>query len=166
MSLSNTSLAFLRELRQALDNVEIDGEKPRFDVQTFLIGNGGSAAVASHISNDMVKSGWDAVALTDPAVMSCMANDYGWENVYREQVKRHGLKDDVLIAISSSGMSGNIINAVAFAKGKNMKVITCSGFDADNALRSMGDYNIWVPSSNYGVVEICHLSILHSLVKP
>jgi D-sedoheptulose 7-phosphate isomerase len=166
MSLSNTSLAFLRELEIALTNVEVSGTLPRLDVQSYLIGNGGSAAIASHIANDMVKSGWDAFALTDPAVLTCMANDMGYENVYREQLKRHGLSQDILIAISSSGRSANIVNACAYARSRDMKVITCSGFDAGNPLRDMGDYNIWVPSANYGIVECAHLAILHSLVNP
>ena len=166
MSLSNTSLGFLRELHTAIQNVEVDGVRPSFDLHTFLVGNGGSASVAGHISNDLVKAGKRATSLSEPAILTCLSNDLGYENVYLHQLQVWGRNEDTLIAISSSGRSENILRATQYARGKGLSIITCTGFDADNPLRALGDYNIWVPSANYGVVEVAHLSILHSLVKP
>ncbi len=132
----------------------------------YLIGNGGSAAIASHIANDLVKGGWHAVALTDPAVMSCIANDVGWADVFAWQVMHHIAPGEWLWAISSSGRSANILRAAHEANALRANVMTLSGFDANNPLRTLGDVNYYVPSHNYGVVEICHLAILHSIVNP
>jgi D-sedoheptulose 7-phosphate isomerase len=149
----------------AIRDAESDGHwTPRG--RTFLIGNGGSAAVASHICNDLVKRGTSAFTLNDPAVVSCIANDDGWPFVYESQLSRHWTQTGTLIAISSSGRSANILNAAHYAKKARYNVITLSGFSPDNELRSIGDVNYWVPSTNYGVVEIAHLTILHSLVNP
>lgn len=166
MSLSSTSLGFLRNLHTALEGVETDGIPPTglSTERTLLIGNGGSAAIAEHIAVDMVKAKCDAQALTNPVILSCLANDLGYENVFRHQLL--GASGTVLIAISSSGKSPNIINAAAYAASLGVYVVTMTGFDADNPLRGMGDYNVWVPSHNYGVVECAHLAILHSIVKP
>jgi len=132
----------------------------------FLIGNGGSSAVAAHIANDLVKQGHSAFSLSEPAILTCLSNDYGYDRVYVEQLKAHENPGDTLVAISSSGQSQNILKAVTWAVQMQMEVVTLSGFDANNPLRHMGDINYWVPSHNYGVVEVSHLAILHSVVLP
>jgi D-sedoheptulose 7-phosphate isomerase len=95
--------------------------------------------------------------------LTCFANDYGYEEVFEAQLNRH--KTGTLVAISSSGRSKNILNAVRYAL-PTMTVVTFSGFDKNNPLRDMGNINYYVPSHNYGIVEVAHLTILHSLVKP
>jgi len=101
--------------------------------RVFFIGNGGSAAVASHMATDWAKNGGFATfGPGDVAMMSCYGNDYGFETVYGENIHRHGMIGDVLFAISSSGMSENIINAVHAAKSKRMNVVTLSGFGEGN----------------------------------
>jgi len=133
----------------------------------YLIGNGGSSAIASHIANDIVKVLCKpAYVLTDPAMLTCMANDYGWENALREMISRYITEDDALICISSSGQSENILGAASFAQALGAYVVTFTGFEWNNPLRLMGDCNYWVPSSSYGVVECAHLVLLHSLVNP
>jgi D-sedoheptulose 7-phosphate isomerase len=130
----------------------------------FVIGNGGSAAVAAHIVNDFVNMGkLRALTLHDPSVLTCLANDYGYENAYARMVTTLARKGDMLIAISSSGKSKNICNAVEAAKAAGARTVTLSGFSTDNPLRRLGDVNIWVPSEDYGMVEIAHLFILHNL---
>lgn len=153
---------------QALLNVEVTGEPFELSAPSryFLIGNGGSTTVAQHIAVDMVKNGFSAFALTDPAVMSMLANDTKWGSVFDEQILVHGRSNDVLIAISSSGNSDNIINAVEYAKSRFMTTLVLSGFAPGNPLRALGGVQYYVPSSNYGVVEIAHLAILHSIVNP
>jgi len=130
----------------------------------YLVGNGGSSGVVSHSSIDFINAcKLRAVALTDTSVLTCLANDYGYENVFSEGLKTLFTSKDALIAVSSSGSSQNIRNAAVVAKEIGGKVITFSGFKADNPLRSLGDYNFWLNSSDYGKVEIGHALLLHIL---
>lgn len=134
--------------------------------RTWLVGNGGSAAVASHIANDMIRMGIPAVALVDPPTLSANANDFGWQEGFSRQGAILFSPGDLAIAISSSGRSPNVLNAAKAAKEKGCDLLTLSGFFEDNPLRQMGDVNLWVDSQNYGVVEIAHLAMLHEMVKP
>jgi D-sedoheptulose 7-phosphate isomerase len=128
----------------------------------YIVGNGGSAAIASHAAIDFINMDkMRAISLLDPAVTTCISNDYGYEYVYSKQLTQFMKKEDVLIAISSSGKSQNIINAVTTAENAGAKTITLSGFSENNPLRQTGDYNIWLNSNNYGQVEIGHAFILH-----
>lgn len=122
--------------------------------------------MASHIANDIVARGGSALTLTDPATLTCAANDYGWHEALAIQVRALSNAYRILIAISSSGKSQNILNAVSVAKESGAKIVTFSGFSPNNPLRALGDCNYYVPSSNYGIVEIAHLAILHAIVNP
>jgi len=130
----------------------------------YIIGNGGSAAIASHAVIDFLNVGEiSSHTLHDAATLTCMANDYGYESVFSNIIK-HTLKPkDILIAISSSGQSKNIIAAVETAKNNDSTVITLSGFNPNNKLRAMGDINFWSNSDDYGIVEIAHQFILHNI---
>ncbi len=131
----------------------------------FFIGNGGSAAVASHMAIDYMKNGGFATfGPGDAAQVTCLGNDLGFNNVYSLPIERHGQLGDCLFAISSSGMSEDILDAVAAAKRKMMNVVTLSGFGEGNFLRGKGQVNFYVPSNQYGTVEIAHLAILHSIL--
>lgn len=128
----------------------------------YIVGNGGSAAVASHIHNDFCNvGGLRAMTLHEPAVLTCFSNDYGYENAYASLIKKMARKNDLLIAISSSGQSKNILNASIAMRACQGKVITLTGFSPQNPLRTTGDLNFWVKSKNYGLVEIAHLFTLH-----
>lgn len=128
----------------------------------YLIGNGGSSAVAEHMAIDLTKNaGLKAMAISGTPMLTTFANDYGYENVYKKAIEVFGNKRDILIAISSSGSSVNIINACKIAKVKGMKVITLSGFKPDNPLRKMGEINFWVNSMAFGYLEVIHGFILH-----
>jgi D-sedoheptulose 7-phosphate isomerase len=164
------------KLVKALDNIEVEDSGWQ-SVQNFIthfgldkarlffIGNGGSAAIASHLATDAQKNGrFPTFGPGDCSLMSCYGNDYGFDHVYSEQIERHGQLGDVLFAISSSGMSENILRAVDCAKKKMMNVVTLSGFGEGNFLRSKGQVNFYVPSNEYGTVEISHLAILHSIL--
>lgn len=130
----------------------------------YVIGNGGSAGVASHAVVDLVNVGkMRAYALHEPALMTCMANDYGYENAFARMLKDMARAGDALIAISSSGNSKNIRNAALQVAQNGGTVITLSGFAANNPLRSLGDINIWLGSMDYGMVEVGHQFILHNL---
>ncbi len=135
------------------------------DGLTYIIGNGGSAGIASHFCNDLVKAlKIPASTLVDTNVLTCLANDFGYEKCYSEALKVNLKKQDLLVAISSSGNSLNIINACKVAKEKGAKVITLSGFDSVNPLRQLGDLNFWLGRIDYGLVEMGHLFLLHTVI--
>lgn len=130
----------------------------------YLIGNGGSAGVASHAVTDFVNVGkLRATTLHDSALITCMSNDYGYENAFARILSTTADARDVLIAISSSGQSKNICNAVATMRGLGGTAVTLSGFKRDNPLRGLGDTNIWLDSTDYGMVEIGHQFVLHNV---
>lgn len=130
----------------------------------YVIGNGGSAAVASHAVIDLVNvAKLRAFTLHEPSVLTCIVNDYGYENAYSRLLAHMARPGDVLIAISSSGRSMNIRNAATQVAGNGGSVITLSGFLHDNPLRSLGDVNIWLDASDYGLVEVGHQFLLHNL---
>jgi len=130
----------------------------------YIIGNGGSAAIASHATIDFMNVGKiRANTLHDSAIFTCMANDYGYENAFANIVKLTLKPKDTLIAISSSGQSKNIVNAVKSAKRIGSITITLSGFEPNNPLRKMGDINFWCNSKDYAMVEIAHQFLLHNI---
>jgi D-sedoheptulose 7-phosphate isomerase len=133
--------------------------------KNIFIGNGGSAAIASHMAIDYSKNGrLPSLAFNDGPALTCLGNDLGYENVFAEQIKLHARAGDLLFAISSSGASENILAAVRQAKASACQVITLSGFAPDNPLRGSGILNWYVGSSEYGLVEISHLVICHAIL--
>lgn len=131
----------------------------------MFVGNGGSAGIASHMATDWLKNGgFAATCFNDPSSLTCLANDLGFDQVFAMPIERHGRQGDLLIAISSSGNSPNIRNAVAAARRAQMQVITMSGFQPNNALRKLGELNFWVPDCHYGFVEIAHLALCHAIL--
>lgn len=141
----------------------ITGTGPR-GAAVYVIGNGGSSSVAAHVVNDCVNVGrLRAYTLHDAALFSCMANDYGYENAFARMIGIMARPGDVLVAVSSSGNSLNIRNACAVARDNGMQCFTLSGFKADNPLRGLGDLNLWIDAEDYGIVEMAHLFVLHTL---
>lgn len=130
----------------------------------YIIGNGGSAAVASHAITDFTNvCRLRAFTLHESSLITCMSNDFGYENAYACLVKTVTCPGDILIGISSSGNSLNICNAAKMATEMGGIVITLSGFNQDNPLRKLGDLNFWLDSCDYGYVEIGHLFMLHNI---
>jgi D-sedoheptulose 7-phosphate isomerase len=133
--------------------------------RVMFVGNGGSAGIASHMATDWLKNGgFAATCFNDGASLTCLANDLGYEQVFAVPVERHGRAGDLLFAISSSGSSASILNAVAAARRVKMGVVTLSGFKPDNPLRKLGDLNFWIPDGHYGFVEIGHLALCHAIL--
>ncbi|HSY76878.1 MAG TPA: SIS domain-containing protein [Bacteroidia bacterium] len=131
----------------------------------FFLGNGGSNSICSHYMEDYMKMmSKRTFSFTDAAMITCFANDYGWEKAMEEWIKFQFMPGDLLVAISSSGESKNILNAVKTAKALGGKVITFSGFNKDNSLGKAGDVNIVTPTRSYGIVENLHSSILHLML--
>lgn len=130
-----------------------------------FIGNGGSAGIASHMAVDFSKrGGLRAAALNDPAMLTCLGNDLGYDQVFAQQLELHTRAGDVLIAISSSGQSANILNACRVARDGGSAIFTLSGFAADNPLRRLGDLNFYVASPEYGFVELTHMALLSAMI--
>jgi len=131
----------------------------------FFVGNGGSNSICSHMMEDYAKiARFKTQAFSDPALITCYANDYGYENAMYEWIKLNGDVDSLLIAVSSSGKSQNIIGAANAAKEIGMGVITLSGFQLENPLKNLGDVNFHIEVDNYGIVECFHQIILHVLL--
>lgn len=135
------------------------------DSQLFFIGNGGSSAIASHMTADFMKNGgMNTYSLYDNAVTTCMGNDYGYEYIFSRPLDFLAREGDLLVAISSSGNSGNIINAIETAIKRSATVITFTGFEPDNQAKQMGNVNVYVPCRKYGIVESIHNLILQQAV--
>lgn len=129
------------------------------------MGNGGSSAIASHMTADFMKNGgMNTYSLYDNAVTTCMGNDYGYEYIFSRPMEFLVKRDDLVVAISSSGNSRNILNAVETAVRKGAEVITFTGFEPDNKAKQMGNINVYVPSRKYGIVESIHNLILQQIV--
>jgi len=123
----------------------------------LFAGNGGSAAIASHCAVDLTKNaGLRSITFNEVDLITCFANDYGYSEWLAKAVEAYADKGDVLVLISSSGRSSNILRAGEVGKKMGLSVITLSGFDADNPLRETGDINLWVDSQSYNVVEMTH----------
>jgi D-sedoheptulose 7-phosphate isomerase len=130
--------------------------------KAMLIGNGGSAAIVSHIHNDLCKSvGLRAVVFNEPPLLTAIANDDGYHEVFARPVSLWADAGDLLIAVSSSGESENIVKAAALAQKKGCRLVTFTGFKPGNRLRQMGDVNVYVPIADYGYVEIAHSIVAH-----
>ena len=132
------------------------------DGEIYLIGNGASASMASHCAADIMKNGHvRARVFTDMSLLTAVGNDEGYEKAFSLPLERYIRPHDMLVAVSSSGRSPNIMNAVGLAQQKGGHVVTLSAFDDDNPLRSAGDLNFYVPAPCYGWAESCHAAILH-----
>jgi len=131
----------------------------------FLIGNGASASMASHIAADLSKNArLSAEVFSDLSLITAIANDLSYEEVFAEPLRRRMVARDMLVAISSSGNSPNIIRAVNEAKGLGGMVVTLSAMGEDNGIRRLGHLNLYVPAATYGLAETAHAALLHHWV--
>ena len=113
--------------------------------------------MASHVAVDLTKAaGCRAITFNEADLLTCFANDYGYENWVEKALNFYADKGDIVILISSSGTSKNIINGANWAKQNGNKVITLSGFNAENPLRQIGEINLWVDSKGYNIIEMAH----------
>jgi D-sedoheptulose 7-phosphate isomerase len=125
--------------------------------KVILVGNGGSAAMASHVAVDLTKTaGVRAVNFNEADLLTCFANDYGYALWVERALEFYADPGDAAVLISSSGRSPNIVNGATAARARGLHVVTFSGFDADNPLRSLGELNFWVNSHSYNAVEMAH----------
>lgn len=178
--------AYIRELMEKLEHTEIWKETAEkcnsYDAgirllvdtftahkegnsQLFFVGNGGSSAIASHMTADFMKNGgMNTYSLYDNAVTTCMGNDYGYACIFSKPMEFLVREGDLVVAISSSGNSANILNAIETARAKRAVVITFTGFRPDNQAKKLGDVNVYVPCQKYGIVESIHNLMLQQIV--
>ena len=128
------------------------------NAKIMIFGNGGSAAIASHVSVDLTKNAnIRSVNFNEADLITCFANDYGYERWVEKAVDFYGDEGDLLIVISSSGSSKNMLNGVKAARIGNFNtVVTFTGFADENPLRQLGDINLWVDSKAYNFIENIH----------
>jgi len=155
------------EIKKKLINLKkifITTKKNRKKILIF--GNGGSAAIASHFSVDLTKNAKiRCTNYNEPDLITCFSNDFSYERWVEMAIKYYGNKGDVLIVISSSGKSKNMINACfAARKRKFSKIITLTGHLINNPVKKLGDINLWVNSKAYNYIENIHQFWLLSLV--
>jgi len=135
------------------------------DNKIILIGNGGSASISNHVAVDITKIlKKRAITFNEPNLITCFANDYGYEKWVEKALEAYALKGDIIILISSSGKSKNIINAAKYAKKMNIYVATFTGFKKNNPVSKLGNENLWINSTEYNVVEMVHHIWLLSIV--
>ena len=159
--LSNAKLTKIQEFyesRALLSKIRKNKKK------ILIFGNGGSSAIANHVTVDFVNvAKIKTLSINNSSIITCFANDYGFENWIKEAIKVYLNKGDALILISSSGESKNMINACNFAKKISENIITFTGFKKNNTLSKMGKINYWFDSKNYNHIENIHQFFLLAL---
>lgn len=151
-----------------ITNLEYIGKKLELQKinknRLLLFGNGASASIASHAALDFTKQGGlQSFCYHDPALLTAFANDFGYENIYAEILKHYYNENDIVIFISVSGESPNIIAALNEAKKLGLYTIGFSGRNQENTLNQNSDFSFWVDSNAYNIVENVHSTWLLSL---
>ena len=141
---------------------EITRKVKESNATMYMVGNGASAAMASHMAVDASKNaGFRSMAFNDAAFMTAVSNDISYKECFAVPLRRFANPGDVLVTISSSGNSPNVIRAIETSREIDLKVITLSGMQPDNSSRKKGDLNFYIPASTYGIVEASHQVLLH-----
>ena len=146
-------------------SVILINECKKNNAKIYIVGNGGSSSIASHVSVDFTKvAKIPSVTFNNSNLITCFANDYGHDNWVTEAIKTYLSKNDIVILISSSGNSKNIVNAAKHCKNNNIPLITLSGFSENNSLSKLGNVNIHIKSQSFNYIEMSHHIILLSIV--
>jgi len=165
----------IHEKLRSLDIKKFETLKKKFSLlnkknKIILVGNGGSASISSHVAVDFTKiTGKRAICFNEANLITCFANDYGYQNWVKESLKAFAVPGDLIVLISSSGKSKNLINACKYAKKNKLFVTTFTGFKKGNPLSKLGNINFWVNSNEYNTIEMVHhiwlLSLVDSFIK-
>ncbi|MZI95798.1 SIS domain-containing protein [Vibrio sp. CAIM 722] len=149
----------LSEFKELAISVRNNGKKLIFS------GNGASAAISAHGAVDFTKQGGvRGITFNEADLITCFANDYGYDHWVEKAVQMYGDEGDVLVLISVSGTSPSVVNAAKYAKNNGMKVVTFTGKKVNNDLKLLGDINFWVNSSAYNIVECIHMSWITTVI--
>ena len=146
-------------------SVQLISDCKKNNGKVYVVGNGGSSSIASHVSVDFAKvARVNSSTFNNANLITCFANDYGYENWVVEAIKAYLNKNDMMILISSSGTSKNIVNAAKYCKKNSIQLITLSGFKKNNPLSKYGNVNFHINSDQYNFIEMSHHIILVYLV--
>ena len=139
------------KIKKIFKKVSKDGGK------IIFVGNGASASLASHAATDLTKQGKiKSIALNDHNLITALSNDYGYEKWVEKALSYYSSENDMLVLISVSGESPNLINAANYAKKNSLITLSLTGFGKENTLRSLTDYSLWVECKSYNIVESIH----------
>ena len=154
------------DIKNLIATSELMLEAHKKSKKTLIFGNGGSAAIASHFSVDITKNARvRCTNYNESDLLTCFSNDFGYEKWVEKAVEFYADPDDILILISASGSSQNMLNAANFAKKNHIKkIVTFTGNKETNELKKLGDINFWVNSSAYNHIENMHQILLLSIV--
>lgn len=166
---------FIKKMISALESIEQDKlralKSKVYDAEgkIIILGNGGSNAIASHIAEDYTKAIKKiSLSFSDAPRLTCYANDYGYDQAFVQFIKEFVENKSLVILISSSGNSANIVNCAEYCVANSIDFITLSGFASHNKLRTISEQsnvlNFWIDSNDYGVIECVHEAILHSVI--
>ena len=161
LTLNKTLINKLKKTSEKIKNCNKKKNK------VIFIGNGGSAATSSHISVDLTKNAKiKSINFNEADLITCLSNDYGYEKLFLNALKLYASKGDIVIILSCSGESKNLINALKFCKKKNIFVITFTGIDNRNSLKKINEsgINFWINSKSYNIIETVHHALLLSIV--
>lgn len=159
LKLDSRTILKLNKVRNFLKDVKKKKKK------VLIFGNGGSAAIANHFTIDIIKNTEiRCVNFNEASTITCLSNDFGYENWVKKSIEYNSDKGDVVIIISSSGESKNMINACKYAKKKKLPLITLTGFKKENSVSKLGLINFWVDSKIYNHVENTHQFLLLTVV--
>jgi len=153
------------DINDALKIIEVFKNIKENNGKIMIAGNGGSAAMASHVAVDLTKAAAvRSTTFNESDLITCFGNDFGYENWISKAIEYYYYENDAVILISSSGQSPNIINAAKKSIELGLPVITLSGFSEQNSLKKIGNINLWVDSQSYNIVEMTHHTWLVSLI--
>ena len=172
---SNFYLKYFKEIKSNIDNFNINKLKKfkklilstsKKNKKILIFGNGGSAATASHFAVDMTKNaGIRCLTLNEYDLITCFSNDFGYEKWVAKSIEYYADKEDLIIFLSCSGNSMNIVNACRYSIKKGMKVVTLTGIQKNNKVNKLkSDLSFWINSKNYNIIEISHFIILLSII--
>tara|TARA_X000000950_G_scaffold283148_1_gene383388 strand:- start:1587 stop:2138 length:552 start_codon:yes stop_codon:yes gene_type:complete len=157
--LSNSDTLSLEKIAKSLISANRNNKK------IIIFGNGGSAAISSHVSVDLTKNAKiRSVNFNEADLLTCFSNDFGYKKVYSKSLEFYADAGDVVIIISSSGKSKNVLEAAKICKKKKLLLYTFTGFSKSNPLKKMGNINLWVNSKAYNIIENIHQIWLLSIV--
>ena len=181
IELSNFLSGYMTEIQRGFESIDVVNLESIVDVldsaikdnrTIFTCGNGGSSSIAEHFVCDFLKGASTQTSIqpvihslsSNTPTITAVANDISYDDIFSYQLEKYGKEEDVLLCVSSSGNSSNIIKGLSMAKSKNIKTISFVGFVGGNAM-DISDYCIHIPSSNYGIVEDVHHSLMHMLAQ-
>ena len=157
--LSNSDTLSLEKIAKSLISANRNNKK------IIIFGNGGSAAISSHVSVDLTKNAKiRSVNFNEADLLTCFSNDFGYKKVYSKSLEFYADAGDVVIIISSSGKPKNVLEAAKICKKKKLLLYTFTGFSKSNPLKKMGNINLWVNSKAYNIIENIHQIWLLSIV--